>query len=203
MIFLGDTHGNWNILFYRIIQRDIRDVTIYHVGDIGIGFTKPVNEMNNLTKYNEDFKERNIIFYGIRGNHDDPKYFDGSIDMSNLKLLPDYTVVEIEGKNVLGVGGAVSIDRVPRMRDDAINIKYGSSKRCWWEGERFKLDIDKAQAMRDIDIVVTHTAPEFCTPMNFEGFPPIVERFASDDLELKSDLTKLLIGSMVISISVI
>ena len=35
----------------------------------------------------------------VRGNHDNPAYFTGEFDTDNLKLLPDYTVVNVNGIN--------------------------------------------------------------------------------------------------------
>jgi DNA repair exonuclease SbcCD nuclease subunit len=130
------------------------------------------------------------VIYGIRGNHDNPHWFDGGIDMTNLKLLPDYTFLTLEGKGILGVGGAVSIDRKPRINENESNIRYGSDKRCWWPGEKFVLDEDKLKDLDPgtVDIVVTHTAPAFCWPRNDNGFAPIVEDFARIDGKLKTEL---------------
>lgn len=190
MYIIGDTHGNWGHIFWMIKQKGISNTTIYHVGDIGVGFTSYKHEMKQLNQYNEKFKKFGIVFYGIRGNHDSPHFFDGSIDMSNLKLLPDYTLLNIEGKGVLGVGGATSIDRIPRMRENETNIKYGSDKRCWWPGEKFMLDEEEIEKLEpgSVDIVVTHTSPAFCYPRNDNGFAPIVNDFARIDDKLKTDL---------------
>jgi DNA repair exonuclease SbcCD nuclease subunit len=190
MIFLGDTHGNWKHILYMIKQKGIKDTIIYHVGDIGVGFTSYEHEMQQLEWFNEQFKKYGIVFYGIRGNHDNPHWFDGGIDMTNLKLLPDYTFLTLEGKGILGVGGAVSIDRKPRINENESNIRYGSDKRCWWPGEKFVLDEDKLKDLDPgtVDIVVTHTAPAFCWPRNDNGFAPIVEDFARIDSKLKTEL---------------
>ena len=103
----------------------------------------------------------------IRGNHDDPKFFDGTYNWSNIKLLPDYTVTVIEGKRILFIGGATSIDRLQRIPE-----------RSWWEGEIFNLDVDKLSLYEAIDIVVTHTAPKFAYPI---GFNHLVMSFAAYD----------------------
>ena len=42
--------------------------------------------------------------------------------------------------------------------------------------------------MRDINIVVTHTTPDYCWPDNSNGFAPIVNDFASMDKTLKTEL---------------
>lgn len=190
MIFLGDTHGNWNYVFWRIKQLDIKDTIIYHVGDIGVGFTSYDHEMKQLEVYNEQFKKYGIVFYGIRGNHDNPYFFDGGVDLTNLKLLPDYTLLNLEGKGILGIGGATSIDRKPRIQENYDYIKYNKEKRVWWPGEVFVLNEEKITNLEkgSVNIVVTHTAPSFCFPRNDNGFHPVVESFAHTDNELKTDL---------------
>lgn len=190
MILIGDTHGSWSGILATIKRRNLKDVTLYHVGDIGVGFSESeFNEMQTLGTYNKEFKQRNIMFYGIRGNHDNPVFFDGRVNMDNLKLLPDYSIVEIDGKNVLGVGGAISIDRVPRRRWNLTEAKHGRDKRYHWDSETFFLDFDKTKAAKDIDIVVTHTSPNFVHPIDKDGnFPRIVEQFFGDDPYLKDEL---------------
>ena len=173
-----------------IRQKGITNTIIYHVGDIGVGFTSYEHEMNQLNHFNEKFKSFGITFYGIRGNHDKPHFFDGSIDMSNLKLLPDYTLLNLEGKGVLGVGGATSIDRKPRIQENKDNERKGKTNRFWWEKEKFLLDEDELKGFDPgtIDIVVTHTSPHFCYPRNDNGFHPIVKQFSVNDSKLETEL---------------
>ena len=131
--------------------------------------------MEDLLKLNSWLKEANCILYAIRGNHDDPKYFNGCFMFSHLKLLPDYTVLNIDGKKVLFVGGAHSIDRGRRIRDNDV----------WFPDEVFNLDEDKLIKMREIEVVITHTAPNFAWPMDFNQ---IVYNAAAEDGTLLDDL---------------
>jgi hypothetical protein len=64
MWFVGDTHGNWKHILWMVKQRGLKDTTIYHVGDIGVGFIAYDQEMDNLEWLNEQFKKFNIVFYG-------------------------------------------------------------------------------------------------------------------------------------------
>tara|TARA_R110000772_G_scaffold17946_3_gene49868 strand:- start:29391 stop:30137 length:747 start_codon:yes stop_codon:yes gene_type:complete len=180
MIFLGDTHGNNSHIMYMIkTNKKIQNQQIIHVGDFGVGFNKPNQEIKNLQHLNKFLKERNVILHVFRGNHDDPAYFSGSHIYSNLKLHKDYTVLEIEGKRILGIGGAVSIDRTSRW-------EYENS---WWSLEKFFLDVEKLEEVRDIDILVTHTTPSEMLPIvDGLNFPPIVMRFANVDMGLLDDL---------------
>ena len=38
ILFLGDNHGSWNVLFDIINSKNIADCYIISVGDLGIGF---------------------------------------------------------------------------------------------------------------------------------------------------------------------
>ena len=65
------------MLFDIIRLKDIRDCYIISVGDLGIGFHKKEKEQKQTENLNNFFKQKNINFYGIRGNNDDPSYFSG------------------------------------------------------------------------------------------------------------------------------
>lgn len=191
MIFIGDTHGNNGYMKMVIEGQDYRDMEMVHVGDFGVGFIDMEQELKNLDALNDFMKERNIILHVVRGNHDNPHYFDGTYLNTNLKLHPDYTVLNIEGKNILLVGGAISIDRVPRRRYNTMEItqNHHSGKRYHWEDEKFVLDREKLEGMRDINVVVTHTAPHFAKPFDVKGkWPYIVKQFMGEDLTLGDDL---------------
>ena len=63
-------------------------------GDCGFGFNKPQYYHDLFHKYNELFAEVNTTVLFVRGNHDDPTYFDGSvINYSHIKAIPDYSVI--------------------------------------------------------------------------------------------------------------
>ncbi len=125
--------------------------------------------------------ELNIHLYAIRGNHDFKIFWDKSMGLQlpklhNIHLVEDYTIKEIEGKNIFFCGGAISIDRLPRQLDIPIS---------WDKNERFVFDENKlnhvlASHTKNIDIVITHTPPHFCEPI---GSNVIVNYY--HDLELK------------------
>ena len=190
LLFLGDIHGNFNYVKWYIKTHKIKDCIIYQVGDFGIGFTNEHNDMNTLGELNKFLKEYNIQMYAIRGNHDNPKFFDGHLanHFDNLHLLADYTVIDIEGTKILGVGGAVSVDRRPRMREQLEYARVNREVELHWHDEVFVLDEEKLRTFENIDIVVTHTAPDFCEPNNKMGFGYLVGQFAKDDPKLYEDL---------------
>lgn len=179
--FIGDTHGNHKFIMYEIKQKDIKNVDMFHVGDFGVGFTSDKNEKEQLNYFNKFLKERGINLHVFRGNHDNPYYFKGNHIFSNLKLHKDYTVLEIGGNKILGVGGGISIDREPR--------KLNRKKVTWWEDEVFILNENKISEISGIDILITHTTPSNLPPINADGnFPWVVKQFVPDDPNLLHDL---------------
>lgn len=188
ILFLGDIHGNFNYIAHEIKRKKITNCTIIQVGDFGIGFTTPKNDLKILEAFNLFLKEHNIVMYAIRGNHDNPKFFQGDYIFDNLKLITDYTVLEIEDHKILCVGGAVSVDRVPRLNEMQKAARYVSKKEQFWFDEKFVFEEDKVKDLKEVDIVVTHTAPEWCVPDNRNGFGAFVEGFAYYDNKLLEDL---------------
>ena len=174
ILFLGDHHGEWSYLLDIIDDKKISDCYLISVGDSGIGFTNKENQEKNNHWLNEEFKERNIVFMAARGNHDGPAYFQGAnrVSLSNFELIEDYTVAEYNGKKIQFIGGAVSIDRTAR--------KEGVS---YWEDEAVKFDREKCEV---VDILVTHTAPSWCFPQQFNE---MVYGWAREDAYLLEDLT--------------
>lgn len=152
---IGDTHGDFVDFYNWQMRFGVKDFNIIHVGDIGVGF--PHYKQNWLEKLNRGFARRGIKFYGIRGNHDNPKYFDGTHQYSNLQLVPDETVLKIEDKNYFFYGGAVSVDRQ--------NRKQGWD---YWRGEKTnKFNTANLLSHKSIDTVITHSCPRRVIPVPF------------------------------------
>ena len=175
LIFLGDHHGEWSYLFDIIDTKKISDCYLISVGDSGIGFTDRLTQITNINYLNYEFKERNIIFMAIRGNHDDPDYFQGDnrVCLDNFELIEDYSVYEHNSKHIQFIGGAVSIDRTSRTEG-----------RSYWEDEVVKFDREKC---KEVDILVTHTTPSWCFPQQFNE---TVYGWANEDAYLIEDLTE-------------
>lgn len=180
MRFIGDIHGDFNRLISKLKTRRIRNENLIQVGDFGMGFRSVKDDMLFMNKLNDSLAENGNRLFVIRGNHDDPKFFDGSIDMSNLQLLPDYSVLSLEGKTLFLAGGAISVDRGIRKLD----LNY-------WKDEVFVFDGKKLNSILSsndkIDIVVTHTAPSFAFPKTID---PIVISYAKNDQMLIHELTQ-------------
>lgn len=166
VLVVGDIHGKWDALFRKIQTLDLRDCVLICVGDLGVGFKDShAKEIRALQFANDFFAPRNIDFLSIRGNHDNPAFFNGEIKaLSNLRLLPDYHVETINDKRFLFVGGAISIDR--RLRKQGVS---------YWSDEGFKLDQSKIQRC---DVLITHSAPTWNGPIDKSG---IMEHYCQKD----------------------
>jgi DNA repair exonuclease SbcCD nuclease subunit len=175
IVFLGDHHGVWWELLWELENKKIRDCYVVSVGDCGIGFVDKKTELSRIQTLNDDFKSRNINFLGIRGNHDDPSYFTGAerIQLSNFELIEDYSVYEHNSKLIQFIGGAISIDRKGRQEG-----------KSYWKGEGLNFEKEKLQK---VDVLVTHTAPSWCFPQQFNE---MVYGWAKEDDSLLRELIK-------------
>ena len=194
LIFLGDIHGSFNIIHQYVKLYGIKDAHIIQVGDFGVGFQTLEKEKRMLEMYNPLLEKNNVHVWAIRGNHDYKSHFDNDpFGLSNIHLVKDYTVLELCGKKILCIGGALSVDRTWRytkLQKQKNFENQGLGIESWWSDEVFVLDRDKLGEMRDINIVVTHTAPHYCEPDNTFGFGPFVDGIVKQtgDNELKTDL---------------
>ena len=179
----GDIHGEVSGLVRNAVNRGMSCADILVVGDFGAGFGRPKSMDVAYGKVRAALEKNNICIYTVRGNHDDPAFFDGKHDYERLHFLPDHHIIEICGKKIYPIGGAVSADidfvdplmrKSRRMVNDAL-VRYGSSKRVWWPDEApSALLIDSVPSASSgtlfpecVDIVVSHEAP-----LSFD--PPLV-----------------------------
>lgn len=162
---MGDTHGLGPI--FKIVDNyGFQDCNIIHVGDLGLGFQEITRDVKNLQILDEMCIANSIMFYSVRGNHDNPIFWDRSKGLNlprlhNVELVEDYSVLTLNRKNILCVGGAISIDRQLRKNDRIPT---------WWEDEVFKYEEEKLEKLRGryetIDAIVTHSAPDFAYPQD-------------------------------------
>lgn len=201
---IADPHGFWDVLKVKInTDENMRNCILIIAGDNGIGFARHETIMNQCELLNKTLANNNIICFMIRGNHDNPSYYDGNtINMSNLHAIPDYTIISVGDENILCVGGAISIDRVARKAD------YMRRINCLKEIYPFEDDFDVAKAkiipthyndetpIFNIDVlenihtngiqishVVTHTAPRFA----FQTDDEILAEWYKNDPTLEED----------------
>jgi len=120
---------------------------IIHVGDLGFGFSSKDSDYNRISQISKAAKHRDINLYLLRGNHDDPHFWNQPKESSNLFFVSDYSeAIFPNGKTVLMVGGSISIDRFCRK----LNVSYWED-----EGTIYK-KVDKVH-----DMLIAHDAPSY------------------------------------------
>ena len=190
-IYLGDIHGNFGLIHQYIDLFNLENVNIIQVGDLGIGFKRLEKDKRHLQMFHQKLVKHNVFVYAIRGNHDYKPYFDNDpFNFTNIKLVKDYTVLNLGGENILFVGGAVSVDRMKRYGFAKDDETEPNGLIEWWSDEIFILDEQKLEQYKDIDVVVTHTTPTYCYPFSKIGFGLYVEDIIKEtgDKDLRTDL---------------
>jgi len=185
LLFCGDIHGNENLIPNFIRDQELDTCAVFQAGDFGIGFEEKRKDDKWLKYINKRMAHTNSDLFVVRGNHDDPAYYDGNTVLSNVRLMKDYEVININGWNVLGVGGAVSVDRTDRTSwwwHNADKEKKGLND--WWKDEGVDFQEEILIELRDIDIVVTHSAPHFCMPITKGN----IKRWLAKDENLDMDV---------------
>lgn len=197
---VGDIHGCFNKLVEMIKRYDITNSCIIVCGDCGLGFLSINGTSTDLSKLNKLAKDNNVHIVMVRGNHDDPAYFNnGYINTDNIIAVPDYTVLN---GSILLVGGATSIDRTYRQDKEEYRYRkysmyhpdktiydyraeYGS---FYWYDEA---PIYSEEAMDElikegikIKHVCTHTCPSFCDPQEKDG----IRSWIAHDPGLEEDI---------------
>lgn len=178
IFFCGDIHGEFSKLGFLIKERyKFENSIIFVCGDFGMGFYKPNYYNVELGKLSKILEKKNNHIIAIRGNHDDPSYFKEIKSYGNVILIPDYTVVNVNHFNILGIGGAISVDRKGNHR--VLNKTY-------WVDEIINVDEEKIKSFFEIDIVFTHSAPNFCEPFTKES----IYDWISKDMNLIPECNK-------------
>lgn len=154
---VGDTHNDFSAILWVLSKYDIKNSILIGVGDFGAYWDKDELNEQSLSTLNNVLIKKNIDFYTIRGNHDNPKNFDNRT-YGNVHLVKDYSVLNFNNYNFLMVGGAVSIDKERRQYYDMIDENVHVND-VLFKGEEFNLDRDKISKLRNINIVITHSAP--------------------------------------------
>ena len=202
---IADIHGEFEFFLSKINYLGLNDCTLIVAGDCGFGF-KTIKYYNNiLNNINENLHKRNVYCYMIRGNHDGPSYFNGinKIDLSNLKTISDYSILTYENKNILCIGGAISIDRKYRIDkyNSIINYYIRISNKTeeelrniympyYYENEPPIFDFNLLEEIKNnnikINYVISHTSPKFCFKHDLKG----IEFWLKKDEKLEESLNE-------------
>ena len=193
IVVVGDIHGDFNKLIHKCCLRyKLRDTLIVVAGDCGIGFERP-GYYDYVYERNRKYLSRsNCWLVMMRGNHDNPAYFNGSHRLCHERFMtvPDYAVLTACGHVLLCVGGAVSVDRNMRMNSPYYHDADGCDpleRNVYWKDEAPVFDrgrVEEIGKVFEIDTVVTHSAPSVCDRIVKMG----LYSFSIDDDQLLGDV---------------
>lgn len=176
----GDLHGHFEVIYGK---GTIENTLFIVAGDCGFGFNRP-NFYEELysSKISRYLNKKNNAIIFIRGNHDDPVYFDGlSFNKKRAICVPDYSIIHTLKHNILCVGGAISIDRLARQQEHNACFLYWPQECPVYDPKKIK---EITTAKIKIDTVITHTCPSFCPPQSKEG----IQNWLTQDPDLHQDL---------------
>lgn len=159
MVFIsGDTHGNFEKIynFARKMKLSIDD-SIIILGDMGLCWRKNMQDFYYNIQLWENFEYKCNLFW-LEGNHENydiiqklPKEGNMRKCSNSIYMLERGQVYNFEGKKILTIGGADSIDKFRR-------VKHLS----WWEQEQIN-DEDVVAALahksEKLDYIFSHAAP--------------------------------------------
>lgn len=194
IVVAGDIHGDFKALVYKCcIQYGMTDTLIIVAGDCGFGFQRPGYYEDLYMQLSSQLAKANNWLVFVRGNHDNPAYFDGQqVNYKRWKAIPDYSIVKACGHTILCVGGAISVDRTYRLSEMyGMTVVIEEDRRLevayYWFDEKPVYDEVKLAAINEvcaIDVVVTHTAPSFCELTSHQG----IQNWLAKDEVLLDDI---------------
>jgi hypothetical protein len=151
IIVVGDVHGRFNEFKIGVrnilneTQNETEPINFVQVGDFGLGFDDPCVAFADLSDLDTDLAVRKSHLWVIRGNHDNPAFWNPSTGykFDNIHFVQDDSLIELDGKWCYFAGGAISIDRIDRKQ----GVNY-------WPSETYAY---KHKNVGDIvDIIFTH-----------------------------------------------
>lgn len=192
VVVSGDIHGDITPLIFKCcVQYGMTDTLIIVAGDCGFGFEKPDYYENIYNRCRKKLTKANNWLVFIRGNHDNPAYFNNMpIKHQRWMTLPDYSVIKACGHTILCVGGATSIDRTFRMASRQYHLPSPQDllmPNVYWTNEEPVFDrkkLDDIDSRCAVDTVITHTSPSFCELTSHH----FLESWIEQDADLLDDI---------------
>ena len=171
---MGDYHQNLAQLTQNLKELPANSSLII-LGDYD---AHQAQDLVDLSKIAEEYQ---VVMYLMRGNHDCPQYWQDRdlavlLETEWFNLLEDVDMIEHQGKKLISVSGAVSVDR------SCVRFDEGH---CWTELEGIAKDsVERVRALGNADILLTHTGI-------IDGYTvknAFTESYASTDENLLEDI---------------
>ncbi len=115
----GDIHQESRRMLAALKQRGISHATLIILGDANVGLGEHTLSERYFTRFNEYMSERDIRVCFLRGNHDNPVFWETPIREDIERLWPQLHMLrqgamDINGELYYIYPGAISIDRKGR-----------------------------------------------------------------------------------------
>jgi len=161
VIVIGDTHGKWKILNHILKHHKDEYDLIIQCGDFG--FWPTLKNIDNGTYGLGSINTQGKPLYFIDGNHEHHNHLDTLTDefgkespinvYGDIFYIPRGCVFEINGKKIMGVGGAYSIDKIYRIEN-----------RDWFKQEvpSYEEEHRILSYKGQLDYLISHTIPHRC-----------------------------------------
>lgn len=167
----GDTHGNFDRIedFYQMNETDINDLMVV-LGDAGINYYLDYRDRD----LKEKLSEFCLTIFCIHGNHEarpwetgnyDEVMWNGGIvyiepDYPNIIFAKDGEIYDFNGKKAIVIGGAYSIDKYYRIRN---NLEWFDTEQPDEETMAY-VESQLEKVNWKIDYVFSHTVPISAEP---------------------------------------
>lgn len=165
------------------LNKDIHNCVIIVCGGCYIGtkteeyYKKYLSQINEIAELNSS----KVLF--LRGNGDNPSWFDGrTCGFENITFIEDYSVVLTQNNTCLCVGGGVSLERSWMKSRESM-----TKKQSYFPNEApvfNKEAIDNIISEHTINSIVTNGSPSLIWPTNSIG-----NEWMEHDESLKKDIS--------------
>ena len=174
LYLMGDYHQN-PVQLTENLEAMPKQASLVILGDYDAHEAKYLVELSAIAE------EHEVVMYLMRGNHDNPSYWQDRqlaevLETDFLKLLKEVDQIEYRDLKLATVSGAVSVDRTC--------LRYDKGH-CWPKEEMIPQDsIQQLKKLGSCDILLTHTG--IIDGMSVKN--DFIDSYASTDENLIEDI---------------
>ena len=100
-IAIGDVHGSFNELTFKLKRLQISNALLIQLGDFGLGFNKETEDILTLIQLDSLLQDFDNFLVIVRGNHDNPAFFSNpNLQFENIILVKDYELFNFKSNQL-------------------------------------------------------------------------------------------------------
>lgn len=177
LMILGDMHGSLSSISRHLEASKHHDYSkIVQVGDFGL-WDHLARGITFLDDLNEILRKYGRKIYALGGNHECWDHWNWYVEnmpkdkygfaiiRSHIMLAPRVHRFKWDGKQMLMVAGAASIDKGTRLMEE----RAGSPKQWWWQEQITDEEVDSIPSAK-VDYLFTHDCSNM-TPFDMQLIP--------------------------------